>query len=365
MDRMKENLTELPFAAWGLVGERRARVSYWWRGLLLAMLFVLSACSASTPVPTLAPLPTETYTVTPEPVATPTATLAPTWTAQPTSTLTPTPTLTPSPEPERAQFDGQEAYQRVLEQVGFGPRPPGSESLELLGDHILNLLEDYGWATEAQEFEYRGVPLRNLIAYKGSGPMVILGAHYDTRPYADHDPPETREQYILGANDGGSGVAVLLELARVLDVEKVPYEVRLVFFDAEDSGHLDGWPFSVGAEHYAGMLDEEPEFVIVVDMVGDQDQQLYWEGNSDPELNQAVWQLAAELGYKEWFIPQVRWHIVDDHLPFVERGWTAIDVIDFEYPYWHTTQDTADKVSAESLARIGTVLQVFLEQEQD
>jgi len=232
-----------------------------------------------------------------------------------------------------------------------------------LGDHILDLLEGYGWETEVQEFVYREVALRNLIANKGSGPLVILGAHYDTRPYADQDPPETREQHILGANDGGSGVAVLLELARVLDVGRVPYQVRLMFFDAEDRGRLDDWPFSVGAEQYAEQLDEDPEFVIVVDMVGDQDQRLYWEGSSDSGLSQELWQLAAELGYQEQFIPQVRWNIIDDHLPFVDRGWKAIDIIDFEYPYWHTTQDTADKVSAESLARIGTVLEVFLEQE--
>jgi Zn-dependent M28 family amino/carboxypeptidase len=209
------------------------------------------------------------------------------------------------------------------------------------------------------------VTLRNLVARKGSGPVVILGAHYDTRPFADNDPPETQAQHILGANDGASGVAVLLELARVLDLELVPYEVRLVFFDAEDSGRLDGWPFSVGAEQYADTLEVDPKYVIVVDMVGDLDQRFYWEGYSDPDLNQAIWELAAELGYGEQFIPQVRWQIIDDHLPFIDRGWTALDVIDFEYPYWHTTQDTADKVSAESLARIGTVLEVFLEQEQD
>jgi Zn-dependent M28 family amino/carboxypeptidase len=252
-----------------------------------------------------------------------------------------------------------------LEQCGFGPRPPGSANLRLLGDHILAVAEGYGWSTEAQEFVYDEVTLRNLVARKGSGPVVILGAHYDTRPFADNDPPETQAQYILGANDGASGVAVLLELARVLDMARVPYEVQLVFFDAEDSGHLGDWPFSVGAEQYAGALEVEPKYVIVVDMVGDLDQQFYWEGYSDPDLNREIWELAAELGYGEQFVPQVRWQIIDDHLPFVDRGWTAIDVIDFEYAYWHTTQDTADKVSAESLARIGTVLEVFLEQERN
>jgi Zn-dependent M28 family amino/carboxypeptidase len=200
------------------------------------------------------------------------------------------------------------------------------------------------------------------VATRGEGATILLGAHYDTRPFADYDPPETQRQYILGANDGGSGVAVLLELARVLDVDRVPREVRLVFFDAEDRGNLDGWPFSVGAEEYASALDVAPEAVIVVDMVGDKSQALYWEGNSDPALSARIWALAAELGYAEWFVPEQRWQITDDHLPFVQRGWPAIDIIDFEYPYWHTTQDTADKVSAESLGRIGHVLEVFLEE---
>ena len=317
----------------------------------------LSACQSEPPTPT----PTSTLM----PTSTPMPMLTFTPTPILTSTPLPTPTPTPTPMPGDLSFDGDAAYHRVLEQCGFGPRPPGSDNLRLLGDHILAVAEGYGWSTEVQEFVYREVTLRNLVARKGSGPLVILGAHYDTRPFADLDPPETQAQHILGANDGASGVAVLLELARVLELERVPYEVRLVFFDAEDSGRLDGWPFSVGAERYADALEVAPKYVIVVDMVGDLDQRFYWEGYSDPGLNRELWELAAELGYGEQFVPQVRWQIIDDHLPFVDRGWTAIDVIDFEYAYWHTTQDTADKVSAVSLARIGTVLEVFLEQEQD
>jgi Zn-dependent M28 family amino/carboxypeptidase len=267
---------------------------------------------------------------------------------------------TPTPAPLR--FDAQNAYVYVLEQCGFGPRPTGSTNNHLLGDYLLAEVQEHGWRTEVQEFTYRGVRGRNISAIKGDGPVILLGAHYDTRPYADYDPPETQQQYILGANDGGSGVAVLLELARVLDMELVPYQVRLVFFDAEDRGNLDGWPFSVGAQEYAAALEVTPEYVIVVDMVGDDDQALYWEGNSDPGLNARIWELAGELGYQEWFVPEQRWQITDDHLPFVQKGLRAIDIIDFDYPYWHTTQDTADKVSAESLGRIGHVLEVFLEE---
>lgn len=274
----------------------------------------------------------------------------------------PLPTPTPTPTPAPLRFDPDLAYQQVLVQCGFGPRPTGSINNRLLGEYLLSTLQGYGWTTKVQDFTYRGVPGRNIEARQGRGPLVLFGAHYDTRPYADYDPPETQNQYILGANDGGSGVAVLLELARVLDVDRIPYEVRLVFFDAEDRGNLDGWPFSVGAEEYAAALDVAPEYVIIVDMVGDEDQGLYWEGNSDPELYARIWELAGELGYARWFVPEQRWQIVDDHLPFVQRGWRAIDIIDFEYPYWHTTQDTADKVSAESLGRIGHVLEVFLEE---
>ena len=277
--------------------------------------------------------------------------------------LSPAPVPTPTPAPLR--FDSNRAYQQVLVQCGFGPRPTGSINNHLLGEYLLATLQEVGWTAAAHEFTYRDVPGRNIEARQGQGPVFILGAHYDTRPFADYDPPETQNQHILGANDGGSGVAVLLELARVLDMDRVPYEVRLVFFDAEDRGNLDGWPFSVGAEAYAAALDVMPEYVVVVDMVGDENQVLYWEGQSDPELNARLWDLAAELGYGQVFVPEQRWQITDDHIPFVRRGWRAIDIIDFEYPYWHTTQDTADKVRAESLGRIGHVLEVFLESSLD
>jgi glutaminyl-peptide cyclotransferase len=323
-------------------------------GLFIVSLFLVACGLRGIPVATpTSMLPTATPTPMP-PAATPTS-MPPT--ATPTSMP---PTATPTPMPLR--FDAEMAYLRVLEQCGFGPRPTGSINNRLLGEYLVATVREYGWATEVQEFTFQEVPGRNIVAQKGEGPVILLAAHYDTRPYADYDPPETQQQHILGANDGGSGVAVLLELARVLDVERVPYQVRLVFFDAEDRGNLDGWPFSVGAQEYARALEVAPEYVIVVDMVGDENQLFYWEGQSDPGLNVRIWELAGELGYARWFVPEQRWQITDDHVPFVQRGWPAIDIIDFEYPYWHTTQDTADKVSAESLGRIGHVLEVFLEE---
>jgi Zn-dependent M28 family amino/carboxypeptidase len=256
-------------------------------------------------------------------------------------------------------FDGQRAYQHVIAQCDLGPRPTGSAAGWATGDYIIAQLEGLGWAVTSQEFTYKGVKGRNIVGQRGKGPIIILGAHYDTRPYADYDPVD-KDQPILGANDGASGVAVLLELARSLD-EKVQNEVWLAFFDAEDRGKLDGWPFSVGAEFFADALKETPEYVIVVDMIGDADQNVFFEHNSDATLQEQIWAVAASLDYQEYFIPQYKWSITDDHMPFAKRGITAVDIIDFDYPHWHTTQDTPDKVSPESLQRVGRVLEELLE----
>ncbi len=274
-------------------------------------------------------------------------------------------------------FDGARAFQHVTAQVNFGARPTGSAAARATGDYIIAQLTASKWQVETQEFTYRNVPIRNIIGKiaQGRGPIIIIGAHYDTRPRADQDPdPANRLQPILGANDGASGVAVLLELARVLDASKLKNEVWLAFFDAEDNGDLTScdllpapacdktpWPWSVGAEHTAAHLSVHPFAVIVVDMIGDADQNIYYEHTSDKALQQQLWQIAAQLGYTRQFIPEFKWSIIDDHTPFLQRGIRAVDIIDFDYPYWHTLQDTADKVSAESLERVGRVVQTWLE----
>ncbi len=149
----------------------------------------------------------------------------------------------------------------------------------------------------------------------------------------------------------------------------------LAFFDAEDDGELDmcrpdqtqcdhtPWPWSVGADYVASHLTETPQLVIVVDMVGDKDQNFYYERNSDPAAQQEIWAVADKLGYSQQFIPQYKYAMDDDHTPFLQRGYRAIDIIDFDYPYWHTTQDTADKVAPESLERIGRTLQTWLQKQ--
>lgn len=279
-------------------------------------------------------------------------------------------------------FDGKHAYDAYLmPQVNFGVRPAGSIALRATGDFILGQLAASGWQTNTQSFIFRGVPIRNIIARTniGQGPLVILGAHYDTRPRADADQVHP-DSPILGANDGASGVAVLLELARTLDRSRLRNEVWLAFFDAEDNGGLDAcalrvapaqdstspcetaeWPWSVGAEHVAANLPSTPRAVVVLDMIGDADQNLYYEHNSDPALNTVLWRIAGDLGYRQWFIPQDRWPMTDDHTPFLNRHIRAVDLIDFDYPPWHTTADTADKVSPASLERVGRVIQAWLQ----
>ncbi|MCS7282661.1 MAG: M28 family peptidase [Anaerolineae bacterium] len=261
--------------------------------------------------------------------------------------------------PERT-FSGEQAYAHVLQQCALGPRPTGSPAHRALGDAIIAHLEHWGWVVETQEFTYRDTPIRNIIGKAGEGPVVIVGAHYDTRRAADREDPS---QPVLGANDGASGTAVLMELARVLEHDRLRYQVWLTFFDAEDNGGLDEWEWCVGSSYMAANLTVRPEAVIVVDMVGDADQQFYLEHNSDPTLQRQLWDLAATLGYTATFIPEYRWAIYDDHVPFARRGIPAVDIIDFDYPYWHTTRDTPDKVSPESLERVGRLLEAWLERE--
>ncbi|MFZ1405248.1 MAG: M28 family peptidase, partial [Anaerolineae bacterium] len=196
-------------------------------------------------------------------------------------------------------------------------------------------------------------------------PVVLLGAHYDTRLYADNDPDVSRrDEPVPGANDGASGVAVLLELARSLDAAAIGDDIWLAFFDAEDNGRINGWEFIAGSRFMAQNLPmpTKPEVVIVVDMIGDADQQIYLERNSDEKYQQQLWQIAARLGFETVFIPEPKWTMVDDHIPFKEAGIPAVDIIDFDYPYWHTTQDTTDKLSGDSLERVGRVLEVWLEE---
>lgn len=253
-------------------------------------------------------------------------------------------------------FDGQRAYEFARMQVGLGSRAPGTEGHARVQELIRAELEAAGWTVEYHDSERLGHPIRNIVAKRGNAaPQIVLGAHYDTRFVADHDPDQSRRnEPVPGANDGASGVAVLLELAHSLPKDTVP--VWLAFFDAEDNGRIEGWNWILGSRAFAEGIDIQPRAVVIVDMIGDADLNVYLEQNSDKQIRAEIWAAAEHLGYGDQIINEEKFSMMDDHTPFLEQGIPAVDMIDFDYPYWHTTGDTLDKISAESLGVIGDTL---------
>jgi glutaminyl-peptide cyclotransferase len=264
--------------------------------------------------------------------------------------------------PAAPTFDGERALGLVREQVALGPRYPGSPGQAAVQAWIRDELDREGWVTTSQSFPYRDVTLTNLAARLegGRGPYILLGAHYDTRRVADRDSLQPQAP-VPGADDGASGVAVLLELARLLPQRRSGCDVELVFFDGEDNGSLPGWEWIVGSTHFAERLEREPAAVVIVDMVGDRDLSLPRERTSTKELVDEIWAAAKSVG-AEAFVDVGGASILDDHTPFLERGWRAADIIDLQYPYWHTTGDTPDKVSADSLRQVGETLLAWLDE---
>ena len=261
-------------------------------------------------------------------------------------------------------FSGEKALRLISEQLDIGPRIPGSGEIETARQWIEKELKQLGWQSERQCFDHQGIEICNIIASPNGqsgegGEGIVLGAHYDTRRIADLDLINPNMP-VPGANDGASGVAVLLELARVIQPEMLKSNLTLYFFDAEDQGRIDGWDWSVGASYAAQELKAKPDLIIIVDMVGDKELQLYRERNSTRELSDEIWSHADELGFTG-FVHEIKYTIIDDHVPFLNKGIPAVEIIDFEYPAWHTTADLLDQVSAESLFQVGRTLQVWLE----
>ena len=258
-------------------------------------------------------------------------------------------------------FDGKRAYQDVIYQVEIEERYPGSPGHSQLLDYITRELITAGWDVERQLAAIGGKNVINLIATRNKDTKyILLGAHYDNRIFADQDPDQAlRTRPVPGANDGASGVAVLLELARTLP-EDLPVSTRLVFFDAEDNGGIGDWDWILGSRAYVRDIHPLPQSAVILDMIGDSDLQVYYECNSNPQLREDIWRVADDLGYEDKFIKQERHSMLDDHTPFLEAGIPAVDLIDFDYPYWHTTEDTADKVSPDSLQIIGDTITTWL-----
>ncbi|MBI9035755.1 MAG: M28 family peptidase [Bacteroidales bacterium] len=257
-------------------------------------------------------------------------------------------------------FDGERAYQDVKYQVDLGPRIPGTDAHMHLSDWLCAISEQKSWECE-KIISGSDPEIINIVARRGNrGPLIIIGAHYDTRLWADNDPdPNNRKKPVIGANDGASGVAILTELSRTIpsDLEK---QIWLVFFDAEDQGGIDGQDWIMGSSEFVNTMNVSPDAVIIVDMVGDRDLNLFYERNSDEELMVQIWETARNLGFSKNFIPKYKHSILDDHTPFLRQGYRAVDIIDFDYPYWHTVNDSIDKISSDSLYIVGQSLLTWL-----
>ncbi|MBX6365448.1 MAG: M28 family peptidase, partial [Gemmatimonadetes bacterium] len=267
------------------------------------------------------------------------------------------------------QFDEKAAYRLLQEQVAFGPRVPGTPGHQKQLDWMVAYLRERADSVEVQSFEAtgpKGEPLKlaNVIARFNprASDRILLLAHWDTRPTADNEPDSLkRKQPIPGANDGASGVAVLMQLADVLKRHSQPLGVDLLFTDGED--YTDA--MYLGSEYFAGHLPPgyRPLYGILVDMVGDQSPVFPIEPTSQqaaPEVVDRVWRTAEDLGLSRYFPRSPGTPVDDDHVPLIRAGIHTIDIIDFDYgpgnAYWHTLEDTVEHTSPEGLGAVGRTL---------
>ncbi len=281
------------------------------------------------------------------------------------------------------EFDGERGFADLEKQVAFGPRVPGSEAHAACAKWLVDELGRHADRVVVQSFEHKDkysgemIPMKNIVASFNNKPRIkriMLAAHWDSRPRADQDRLENQHKAIPGANDGASGVAVLLEIARALKKQPLSFGVDIVLFDGEDygrEGELD--EYFLGARYFARNLGKyRPYYGILLDMVGDANLFLpveYNSAKSAPWVVNKVWDTAARLGYTV-FEKRIGPAVSDDHIPMIEAGIPFINIIDFAYPdqshaYWHTMQDTPDKCSPQSLKTVGQVLlHVLYEEEQ-
>ena len=270
--------------------------------------------------------------------------------------------LSKEDQPAISSFESARAYEDIQTQLAFGNRYPGAKGHHQTQLWLQEVLVENGWSVSLNQDESVEPTIVNITGYRSSESKnwILLGAHYDTRQYADEEFDEAnRTQPVPGANDGASGVAILTELSRALPTD-LNCDISLVFFDAEDQGGINGRNWSEGAALYVESLEEKPDAVIIVDMVGDKDLNLFYERNSDAELNQQIWRTAANLGHEDTFISQPKYTMLDDHLPFIQANIPTALLIDFDYAFWHTTQDTIENVSAQSLQKVGSTLLEWL-----
>ncbi len=278
------------------------------------------------------------------------------------------------------RFDADSAYSYVAKQVAFGPRVPNTEAHRLAGDWMANELKRHGadvieQRADMKAFDGTLLHARNIFGQFNpeQDERILLLAHYDCRPWADNDPdPANHSKPVDGANDGASGVGVLLEAARQFSIKNPGKGIDILFVDAEDWGaenNDDSW--ALGARYFASNPIKEgyaPAKVIVLDMVGGTNAEFpreYFSQKSAPELAQALWNAADRAGYAHLFPNTMGGAVTDDHMEFIKKGIPAVDIIEYHpqngfSPTWHTVSDNMDNISRETLKAVGQTLMEYI-----
>ena len=285
-------------------------------------------------------------------------------------------------EPPLGNFDADSAYMYLARQVAFGPRVPNTPAHKATGDWLAAELRRHGLKVTEQNakleaFDGTLLEARNIFGQLNPEvkDRVLLLAHWDCRPWADEDPdPQKRDQPVDGANDGASGVAVLLEIARQLSEQNYKKGIDILFVDAEDwgmDGDDDSW--ALGTQYFIKnppVKGYSPNYAILLDMVGGEGAVFpreYFSERSAPWLSEAIWKAASDSGYGELFLNRLGTAVTDDHVQLIAAGIPAIDIIEFHpgrdggfNSRWHTTADNLDGISKSTLDAVGNTLLTFL-----
>lgn len=281
------------------------------------------------------------------------------------NTIAPTPDREIAPASDRTiapdpAFDAARAWTHLTAQVAFGPRPAGSAALEQTRRYILDRLAAAGIPARRQSFvattPIGAIPMANIIATIPGrrAERIAFGSHFDTKL--------ARDFRFVGANDGASSTAALLELGRALTGRQHEFTIELLFFDGEEAIDWEwrGTDNTYGSRHYVQAAQQDGSLaalraLVLLDMIGDRDLRIRRDANSTPWLVDLVWSAAARLGHRGTFVDALT-VIEDDHIPFLRAGVPAVDIIDLDYPAWHTPQDDLDRVSPRSLQIVGDVV---------
>jgi Zn-dependent M28 family amino/carboxypeptidase len=268
--------------------------------------------------------------------------------------------LLPSALSAQSGFDGSRAYDHLRQVVSFGPRPAGSPAIERTREYIIAQLKALGIPVVQQAFDAKTpigpIHMVNLIATIPGARKehIAITGHYDTKLF--------REFRFLGANDAGSSTAFLIEMARALKARRNTNTIELIFFDGEEATLRDwgGTDHTYGSQYYVDNAKKTGTLaglkaMILVDMIGERSPRFSKEGRSTRWLTDEIWAAAQKLGYGSVFVNDIT-PIEDDHVPFLAAGVPSTDIIDLDYPAWHTADDTLDQTSARSLEIVGNVV---------